>query len=368
MRPIIVLLLLCSPSFGEICKVYSPVHNSFNTGHGVYVGDGIVLTAWHVLSEGTSKPFIVASDGKRFQATRVAKGAKKDVDVAAMFIGDSTGLRPSKMCPDWPSSVRTSRNSGSTFSKYQDRLGWNAISWPGDSGGPVWSDEGVVSVISASNYVSYSQRGEAPFSVGPAPKYVFKFAMNCQQQWCPNGQCFPQTYPQYYQQSSIVPYQGISVDDDPTPAPRPTPPPATDDGPRKSDSPQVDIDGLVAILIERMAEDGRFLGPPGERGESGTQGEPGDDGTPGSPGPPGERGPSGEQGPPGDRGPQGFPGRDADPSRMLAAERQIESIMSLIDEMTFHVEVVDQRGNVQRGEVHARGGMLRIDLSDMTKE
>lgn len=75
-----------------------------------------------------------------------------------------------------------------------------------------------------------------------------------------------------------------------SPVQRPTEPivpttPTTPVTPAKPAVPEIDVDQIVSQLVEKLASDPRFKGPPGPAGEPGPKGDKGD---PGSPGPAGK--------------------------------------------------------------------------------
>ena len=108
---------------------------------------------------------------------------------------------------------------------------------------------------------------------------------------------------------------------------------------------------MLAELIERLAKDERFRGA---RGADGAKGDQGDQG------PSGARGPAGQDGKPGPPGQTGPPGPGADTSELLG---QLNTLRNRLESATFTVEVVLPNGSIETGEVHADGGVLRLDLS-----
>ena len=115
-------------------------------------------------------------------------------------------------------------------------------------------------------------------------------------------------------------------------------------------SPSIDTGAIATAIIEKMANDPRFVGPPG---------------------PSGDQGPMGPAGPPGPPGPAG---RDAD---IVALEQRLDEIkrqhqlldqrLSWLEDACFQVEVVSPRGDTSHGEVHVQDGLLKLDFSTLSQ-
>lgn len=320
----------------EICVVRAPEGGStFSQGHGVYVGHGIVLTAWHVLRDAQGQPTLEFR-GRSYTGRRVAR-AKEGWDLAAINIDEPSGLTPSKLYRGgWPSvDVRTQRSNGEPVQGLgEPGLGqvfaFRGASLPGDSGGPIWCNEGVVSVVSGSDYES--------ITIGPPPPVVQAFFVRASQAWCPD--CIPSspTGP------VIVGRQPVLVPDD---GPAPQPPPAdVPDQPTPADPPQssqatkpmIDTEAIANRILEQLRTDPAFRGPEGPVGPAGPAGPPGPEGPPGK-----------------------VPEIDLDAMRQALAEHKTQ-----IDELTkavFFVEVIQLDGSVSTGQVTAHGGLLRLDFS-----
>ena len=329
-------LVIVGAGRAEICVVRAPEGGSmFSQGHGVYVGHGIVLTAWHVLRDAQGEPTLEFR-GRAYTGRRVAR-AKEGWDLAAINIDEPSGLTPSKLYRGgWPSvDVRTQRSNGEPVQGLNEPglgqvFAFRGASLPGDSGGPIWCNEGVVSVVSGSDYES--------ITIGPPPPVVQAFFVRASQAWCPD--CIPgsPTGP------VIVGRQPVVVPDD-GPAPQP-PPVSGPEQPTPTDPPQsaqatqpmIDTEAIANTILEKLRTDPAFRGPEGPVGPAGPAGPPGPEGPPGK-----------------------APDIDPDAIRQALAEHKAQ-----IDELTkavFSVEVIQFDGSVQTGQVTAHGGLLRLDFS-----
>lgn len=331
-------LLLSAASEAQVCRVSVPDGGGvYSQGHGVYVGHGIVLTAHHVIRDARGPAVCTFLDGGQSAKSKRMAKSQEGWDLAALLIDPPSGVTAAKLHGAWPAgSVQSLRSSGRPFRRYSGPAGvlfsWSGRSIPGDSGGPVWCDDGVVSIVSASDYQT--------FTIGPPPNAVVGFTQSCINGWCPQPSGYQQVqyYPPSQPRQSRPPIATIDDDDiPPAPTPRPTP--------SKAPETAIDIDALAKAVADQLAKDERFRGPDGPRGEPGQLGQPG---VPGDAGPPG---PAGPQGPPGQ------PGLNADPERIFAMEEQIR-------DMAFEVEIVRKDGSIETGIVHANGGVLRLDFSN----
>jgi hypothetical protein len=307
-------LVLVAPGHAEICVVRTPKAGSASSvGRGVYVGHGIVLTAWHVLRDAQGQPALEFR-GRAYTGRRVAR-ASEGWDLAAINIEEPSGLTPSKLYRGgWPSvEVQTQRSTGEPVQGLIDKgtgqvFAFRGAVLPGDAGGPIWCDEGVVSVVSS---------GDQRFTVGPPPPVVQAFLMRVSRAWCPD--CM-----------SSSPTNPVLACHEPTPA---GPPEST-----QETRPMIDPDVIAkAILFELRTN-------PALRGLEGPVG------------------PAGPAGPPGPAGPAGpAPDIDLDAIRRSIAENK-EKIAQLTASV-FCVEVIQLDGSVQTGQVTTHGGLLRLDFS-----
>lgn len=323
---IFVVSLCCSVALSEPCRVTVPDGGRVQSvGHGVYVGSGIVLTAHHVIRDAQGLPTCqFLRSGVEVRGSRMAREAG-GYDLAAIKVSVPEKVLASKLYPKWPSgTVRSLRSTGRPFRRFSGRAGklfsWSGRSVQGDSGGPVWCDDGVVSIISTSDLRSHTN--------GPPPSVVSGFVKEVQRRWCPPGSGVP---------SSQVP-------------PMPSLPPTVPESESEPEQQQIDLESLAEAIVKKMAGDERFKGPAGE------------------PGPQGEAGP---QGPPGEQGPPGPPGPSIDPTILTDFQKQLteqSSRVEALSDSTFDVEYVLPNGEVIHAEVHAHGGLLRIDFSQQENQ
>lgn len=134
---------------------------------------------------------------------------------------------------------------------------------PGMSGGPVWTKEGLVGIISA--HGTPGREG-----LGPGLASVRQFLRRI----CPPGAECPQT-----PGPSPAPLSPAPIPDpipDPTPIPIPIPDPAP------TPAPELDYDRLARAIVEQL-DLSQLQGPPGPEGPSGRDGNDGPQGPPGTP-------------------------------------------------------------------------------------
>lgn len=348
---VMLLVAFCSVANSEACRVTVPDGGGVHSvGHGVYVGNGIVLTAHHVIRDARGMPTCrFLRSGVTVRGLRLAREAG-GYDLAAIKIQVPDTVRASKLCSVWPSgTVRSLRSTGRPFSRFSCRAGkllsFSGPSVQGDSGGPIWCKDGVVSIISTSDLRSHTN--------GPPPSIVSGFVRTLQQRWCPPGAVCPAPDPSV--PSNRVP---------PVPSLPPTVPgseqastvpsllPMVPDSESKPRAPkeQMDLDSLAESIIEKMASDPRFKGPPGE---------------PGPPGPQGEPGPA----PTTDYKRQlteiraDVEANNRAIQRIIDKQRQITQVIDEHSNSTFEVEITYPDGTISTGNVHAHGGLLKLDFS-----
>jgi hypothetical protein len=294
------------------------------------------------------------------RATDWAKS--RDHDLAGLMIVPPDGVQASRIHGRWPAGpVRTRRSAGRVIRRHTDTAGrelfsFSGASIPGDSGGPIWSTGGVVSIVSTSDYQT--------ITYGPPPEALVSFLAG----WKPQAAqviCGPECQPyggqQYIQvapRPRTVPLDEDGLPDDPPQAPDvPIPPPSqTPRTPPSVAAPSVA--DLADAVVERILKD--------EKVRTVLKGEQG---------PVGPAGPVGEIGP---AGRPGEPGQSADMAVMTEFQRQISEQLARIDDLqrqqeelsrqltegTFDVEIVQQNGKVLNSAVHAHGGLLRLDFSE----
>lgn len=330
----LVVLLVVSAASAERCIVRAPGGGgSWFVGQGVLVaksGDrGIVLSAKHVIRAAVGPAWCqFVNSGKTYVASDTSHIPNADVcgfllrglsdDIQSTPFSDSPPTGQVGTFRGLAGQMRTISRSSSGLRQME----FARASRDGDSGGPIYDRNGkVVSILWGSG--NGTSLGESYETVHWALHHL------CQRYQFPASCCPPLTG----QSGRLIR----------------TTPPATTPKPAQTATPREVSEAMIGELIKRMASDERFRGPAGEDGPSG---EPGREGPPGCVGPPGQTGPRGDGGPAGPRGPAGLagePGKDADTS-----------------EMTFTVEVINPDGSIETVEVHADGGVLRIDLR--TKE
>jgi len=315
----------------EICQIWSSDGgNIFSGGHGVYIGNGTVLTAWHVISNARDMPICkFTRTGSSCRARYFAKSA--EFDLAGLHIHPPAEIVATPVATEWPGTsepLRSLRSEGKLRLYLSDMNGRRLFNFTGgsvqgDSGGPIFDGNGrVVSIISTS---------DGRETQGPPTPSVSIFARRFMQRVnCPS--------------CPVLAIPVIAGGN--TPAPKPAienkePPPMPTFQLSHAQLQEV-AEKLAIEMAKMLSENPRFRGPPGEPGVAG------------------EIGPAGPPGPAGDAGPSGTP---ADPSLVVELQERIAAVEKLMEDMTFQVEVISPSGAKQSGEVHANGGMLKIDLS-----
>lgn len=347
----------------EICVVRAPERDgSYSVGHGVYVGRGIVLTAAHVIRTAAEKPTCRFRGGE-VRATDWAKS--RDHDLAGLLVVPPAGVKASRVYGRWPTGpVRTLRSQGAVGRRWRDQAGRQLFSFegpslPGDSGGPIWSREGVVSIVSTSDYQTGTE--------GPPPEALVSFLTSWQPMSTQTA-CGPDCTP-YGAQGGIQ--AGLRPNATPQDQDRdglPDEPPQAPDIPATPPPRAPLATPSVAELADAVAQ--RILTD--EKLRTALKGEKGPQGLIGPAGPAGEMGPVGLD---------GQPGKSADVAVMTDFQRQISEQLARIDDLqrqqaelarqlgdaTFDVEIVQRNGEVENSAVHAHGGLLRLDFSQKEK-
>jgi hypothetical protein len=282
----------------QVVKVSVPdAGGGFSVGSGTYLGDGLYLTAWHVLRDGRQGvPTTLSwSDGKVFQAKLV--GSDPNYDIAILessdkprggvplasenlsigkpvyFAGYSSGsLQP------WDARVTAYCSPAGGGSSDWIRATGSRPSNSGDSGGPVFNENGC--------YVGCLWGGSAPAATvanncGRTQRFLFPWnarlaAWQSQGYGCQPGYCPPQQPQQSGPGQREVLYGGGSTPTQPQgnlgwPS---TPQPQPDAGEVSTEQ----LAAMAAAITQQLRED------PSLRGERGPQGPAGKDG---------ERGPAG---------------------------------------------------------------------------
>lgn len=179
MKPLVLFATLLTPSISlaEICSVTVPLGDGSNAqGHGVYVGNGLVLTARHVIrgNRGMASMRFLSS-GKKLRGTH--HYVSSAYDLAGIRVNEPAGVKPTAVVSTWPSRrVRTFRGWGMPR-RGLEMFGRSvfccmAPSVPGDSGGPIRDQQGrVVSIISVSDFRTDT--------LGPPPDKLVEFMQKC---------------------------------------------------------------------------------------------------------------------------------------------------------------------------------------------
>jgi len=255
-------------------------------GSGCYLGDNLVLTASHIFKGRPGKVAVVLRSGKSLPARLLSQDADLDTAIVELESDLPVTLPTVRIAEDVTVGDKCYRvgygqNDGTSWSggvvqKFADGPG-GSDSWiwtsaqgrSGDSGGPVFLSDGSL----IGNLWGGPNRPDRA-------KYAVVVA------------CRP-----------LRGFLGPLLDRlkcDPPPPPEPPLPPVPPVVP-PAPPVEIDYDHLVTMLIERMAADPRFRGPPGGAGAPGPAGPHGLDGAIGV-GLPGREGPVGPMGPAGSIG------------------------------------------------------------------
>lgn len=318
-------------------------------GSGVYLGDGLVLTASHVFRDGNGFGHVRFADGH--QSSGLVRGDDEQWDQAIIELANppraatcvrfaSANPRPGEVVyaaghdgtqaatwrgvvADYASPSPGSPNEWFTFS---------GVAQPGYSGGPVFNQSGeLIGNLWGARPEEYkttavcwtrTQRFLLPWNARLAAiQYACPPGMICRPAPRQSGR------PVYVQPPPMLLSPSTS-------APSTSAPPIPDVEPAAPVQPAIDLDALADKIMDRIRTDGSFVGP---AGPAGPQGPPG---PVGSAGPPGERGERGEAGHPGQ------PGRDGKDA--VAVTEPI------------HVVFLDEYGNAVQTQSVAPGGTLRL--------
>lgn len=329
------------------------IQSGTSEGQGVYVGGGIVLTAAHVVDDLAAYPTCSFSNGHRLRGHRLGVDSR-GWDLAAILIDPPTDIQRSRLSNQWPNGkVRSRRSDGLALGSLNGHFRFGALSLRGDSGGPIWSENGIVSIISRSDFQTET--------LGPPPAAVYSFVCHVSQTWGISGSSCGVSAPAPYIDS--VPRRPPGdpqqrEDDrynprpylDPSGASRPLT--AGDNVPTLA-AENVDemVEQATQRVLARLAKDERFRGPAGAMGPRGL------------PGAAGKSGPA---------GPAGQDGKGVDPAALASIDAKLSAIQAQQEELkkrfaeaSFPVQVVTPAGDTEEGRVHIEGGMLRLDLSNL---
>jgi hypothetical protein len=313
-----VLLLAAALAFAQpaiptqaVCRVscgpgaVGMGESSCGSGTLLYVSSqkrGLVITNNHVVADNTGGPFMVKfADGKSHGARLVARDP--GLDLAALEIANvdrapakwtdkltgeqfySAGFGgQGKLTHKWGKHV------GQGHRGRQINLEFTMPITSGDSGGPVFDEQGRVCAVcwggdgQSGRYRGYyaGTTAVAPQCLATFLKAVIKEPVPQQYSGCPGGNC----QPYYIEQPRYVPQQpdgGFYVPGE-QPAPVPDPDSAIADTPK----PGCDCESEWKTIKERIAVLENTKPVPGPQGPQGPPGLPGSDGPQGVPGPKGE--------------------------------------------------------------------------------
>lgn len=173
-------LVLISPSKAELCRVSVPDGGGvYSAGHGVYIGNSLVLTALHVVRDARGTPSIrFLKTGQSVKAQRILTSTKWDL--AGFVIEAPPGAEATPLAGQWPvtgsslgaDDCTTLRSRGRPVRGHTNGRGGElftvtARSIGGDSGGPIKDGQGrVVSIISC---------GDGRVTHGPPPDALVDF-------------------------------------------------------------------------------------------------------------------------------------------------------------------------------------------------
>ncbi len=317
-------------------------------GMGFHVGDGLVATCYH----GSSKS--VTYKGQTYPASYICGTPTNQGDIAilktsAPFAAD---VRVCQRSPQAGASVRWQAGAGRVMGFSQFTIHTDCPFRLGDSGGPVWTREGVVSLVSATRPVG----GGRVDSIGPSAELLCKYITMARE--IHNGKGTPQqkdgSSGELLSQldeiiarmdARIERVEGViaSIEEFEQTIDRATDVATrieqaagsgTDAGPSQSQTQAISV-----AISQSLANNQQFLqSVQGERGPEGKRGPQGATGAKG------ERGPEGKQGPPGE---------------VDAAAIQI-AVEEALAGQGITVRTVDKYGNTLDSEFIPLGGVLNI--------
>jgi hypothetical protein len=344
---ILAILAFCAAAISAEIDASSVVQvwSGQDRGSGVYLGDGLVLTASHVFRDGNGFGRVQFADGH--QSSGLVRGDDSQWDQAIIELANpprsSMCVRLAQRDPQPGEVVYAAGHDGTQAATWRGVVAdyaapgpnqpnewftFTGVAQPGFSGGPVFNQAGeLIGNLWGARPEEYkttavcwsrTQRFLLPWNARLA---AIQYA-------CPPGTiCRPAP-----RQSS----GGRQVYVQPQPrliSPSTTAPPAIpmpDVEPVQPVAPPVDLDALADKIMDRLKLDGSFVGP---AGPVGPQGPPGPAGSAGPPGPPGERGKA---------GPPGQPGRDGKDGTGLT------------------IQLLDEYGNSVGTLTPSAGGVLRL--------
>jgi S1-C subfamily serine protease len=277
------------PTVEQLADAVVSISCGTGRGSGVYLGDRLVLSCWHLFrGEGTDRVTVAFRDGQTFAGRGLL--VDQEWDQSCIELDADPGRMPARLASANPERgdevlvcgydggrtlrLRPAKVVGFT-SAYRDGsiYDWFECSTQvqgGCSGGPVFDEKGEV----VGNLWG-SARGETTAVMcGRTRRFLLPWNTRLEAvrlaQWGGRGAgsvCQPSSRPTY------------------SPAPSTTCPPTLRATPVQTQPVQVQVD--YNKILDLMAADSRFRGPAGPAGPAGKQGEKGDSGSPGEKGDPG---------------------------------------------------------------------------------
>jgi len=364
--------------------------SSASAGSGVYLGERLVATAYHVARGSSGNGTVEFRDGVRMSCKVIQVDKVWDQCVVELEREHPTltGVEFASSNPQAGEMVysagfargfrifggrMTGSWAGPGGTATRDWFEHENAAIPGDSGGPAFNEAGqLIGCLWGSDGQRTTASGTGRFTVFVRPLFP-RLA-----QWRANriagqiagigygSQCPPQGCP--------APRQGGGVATYPGGQPTPAQPPALELVPSAPQSPncKCDQDAIIAAVLEKMAGDERFRGPAGQAGKDGRDGS---DGTVNAmhlaavtesilqtiEGDDRFRGP---QGPKGDRGEAGPAGQAAE----LDVASLTQQILAQVKHPGQRVMLVDGKtGKILDDETYAPGEPIVLDFQTILR-
>lgn len=366
--------------------------NSASAGSGVYLGERLVATAYHVARGSSGNGTVEFRDGVRMSCKVIQVDKVWDQCVVELESEHPTltGVELATSNPQAGEMVysagfargfriwggrMTGQWAGPSGTSTRDWFEHENAAIPGDSGGPVFNEAGqLIGCLWGSDGQRTTASGTGRFTVFVRPLFP-RLA-----QWRANrigrqiagigySQCPPGGCPVPSQGGGgVVTYPGPGAQTQPPPlelTPSHPQPPAC----------KCDQDAIIAAVLEKMAGDDRFRGPQGPAGPAGRDGANGADGTVNAmhlaavtesilqtiQGDDRFRGP---QGPKGDRGEAGPAGQAAE----LDVAALTQQILAQVKHPGQRVVLVDgKNGRVIDDETYAPGEPIVLDFQTILR-
>jgi hypothetical protein len=257
-------------------------------GSGCYLGDGLFLTASHVMRGEAPVAAVTFPDGRSYQTRLVANDPQYDQALlecsekpeGGVPLANSNAERGDNLYIGgysqgpllfWPSVMR-----GVCSPKFGQSADWiitSGQSIPGDSGGPIFDERGCI----IGNLWGGSNGETTGVNCGRTQRFLQRFrerlrAWHTQGRGCFGGVCPPSNQGAYYQPPSMD-GGSVQVEIDPgTPVTPPSLDPASTLRPIEQPPAKPDYDTIAAEVWNRIKDKPELQGP------SGPQGPPGKDG------------------------------------------------------------------------------------------